>query len=419
LEEAKAMGRDKVSPMVLKSCAKEWAKALQIIFNKSYNESEVPEEWRMANITPLFKKGSKLEAVNYRPVSLTSVCCKLMEGIVRDELMEYFYENKLISKQQHGFVKRRACVTNLLECQNIVSKSISEGNSVDVLYTDFSKAFDKVSHKKLIYKLTAYGVRGRMLSWVEAFLKGRRQCVVLGDVESDWEVVTSSVPQGSVLGPFLFVVYINDLPDCLLNECKMYADDNKVIAINRPGLSNGLQLDINKTVEWCKTWSMSLNGSKCKVMHFGKINSKGKYWIEEGGERQELEKTEVEKDLGVMVTIDGKCSAQVEAAVNKASWTLGRIRKTFRYFNINLFKKLYPSFVRPHLEFASSVWNTLNKREIRKIEGVQRRATGMVLELKGLEYVERLKRLKLTDMELRRKRGDLIQLYKICNGLRG
>ena len=180
LDGAKAMGRDKVSQMVLKKCAKEWAKPLKIIFNKSYSEGEVPEEWRMANITPLFKKGSKLEAVNYRPVSLTSVCCKLMEGIVRDELMGYFYENKLISKQQHGFVKRRACVTNLLECQNIVSKSISEGNSVDVLYTDFSKAFDKVSHKKLIYKLTAYGVRGRMLSWVEAFLKGRRQCVVLG-----------------------------------------------------------------------------------------------------------------------------------------------------------------------------------------------------------------------------------------------
>ena len=109
----------------------------------------------------------------------------------------------------------------------------------------------------------------------------------------------------------------------------MYADDNKVIAINRPGLSNGLQLDINKTVEWCKTWSMSLNGSKCKVMHFGKNNPRGKYWIEEDGKRQELETTEVEKDLGIMVTIDGKCSAQVEAAVNKASWTLGRIRKSF------------------------------------------------------------------------------------------
>ena len=152
-------------------------------------------------------------------------------------------------------------------------------------------------------------------------------------------------------------------------------------------------------------------------MHFGKNNPRDKYWIEGDGDRFELETTEVEKDLGIMVTADGKCSAQVEAAVNKASWVLGRIRKTFRYFNINLFKRLYPTFVRPHLEFASSVWNTLNKREIRKIEGVQRRATGMVVDLKGLEYGERLKRLGYTDLELRRKRGDLIQLYKVSKGL--
>ena len=132
----------------------------------------------------------------------------------------------------------------------------------------------------------------------------------------------------------------------------------------------------------------------------------------------------MEKDLGIMVTTDGKCSAQVEAAVNKASWLgewvgswLGRIRKTFRYFNMNLFKRLYPTFVRPHLEFASSVWNTLNKREIRKIEGVQRRATGMVVGLKGMEYGKRLKRLGYTDLELRRKGGDLIQLYKVSKGL--
>ena len=127
--------------------------------------------------------------------------------------------------------------------------NIMEGNTVDVVYTDFSKAFDKVSHRKLIHKLKAYGVNNRMLRWVEAFLKDGKQCVVLGDIESSWEEVTSSVPQGSVLGPFLFVVYINDLPDCLENECKMYADDNKVLAVNKPGMINGLQEDINKTVE--------------------------------------------------------------------------------------------------------------------------------------------------------------------------
>ena len=371
----------------------------------------------MANVTPIFKKGSKLEAVNYRPVSLTSVCCKVMEGIVRDELMWYFYENNLISKQQHGFVRRRACVTNLLECQNLVSKSVLEGNTVDVLYTDFSKAFDKVSHKKLIHKLKAYGVLGKMLDWVKAFLSGRKQCVVLGEDESGWEDVTSSVPQGSVLGPFLFVVYINDLPDCLNNVCKMYADDNKVIAINKPGVDNGLQEDINNTVEWCRVWSMCLNGPKCKVMHFGKNNPRKEYVIEDNGRNMVLEKTELEKDLGVMVTMDGKCSAQVEVAVNRASWILGRLRKTFRYFDLNLCKKLYPTFVRPHLEFASSVWNTLSKKEINKIERVQMRATRMVQELKGMEYGERLKKLGYTNLEMRRKRGDLIQLYKIANGL--
>ena len=417
LDGTKAMGRDKVSSMVLKSCSDEWARALQIIYSKSYDEGIVPSQWGMANITPVFKTGNKLDAVNYRPVSLTSVCCKIMEGIVRDEMMQYFYDNNLISKQQHGFVRRRACVTNLLECQNLVSKSMLEGNTVDVLYTDFSKAFDKVSHRKLIHKLKAYGVQGKMLGWVEAFLRRRKQCVVLGDVESSWEEVTSSVPQGSVLGPFLFVVYINDLPDSLNNVCKMYADDNKVIAVNRWGVENKLQEDINNTVEWCRVWSMKLNGAKCKLMYFGKDNPKKEYVIEENGRKMILKETETEKDLGVIITTDGKCSAQVEAGVNKASWMLGRLRKTFRYFDLNLCKKLYPTFVRPHLEFASSVWNTLSKKEIRKIEGVQRKATGMVLELRGMEYGDRLKKLGYTDLEMRRKRGDLIQLYKIANGL--
>jgi hypothetical protein len=196
----------------------------KLSLKKSYSEGVVPIEWGEANVTPLFKKGSKLEAANYRPVSLTSVCFKLMERILRDDLMEYFYENNLIAMQQHGFVRRRACVTNLLECQNKIYKSLMEGDSVDVVYTDFAKAFDKVSHRKLIHKLEAYGVKGAMLGWIVAFLKGRKQCVVLGEVESSWDEATSSVPQGSVFGTFLFLIYINDLADCLENDCVMYAD---------------------------------------------------------------------------------------------------------------------------------------------------------------------------------------------------
>ena len=235
-------------------------------------EGEIPKEWREANITPLFKKGSRLIAENYRPVSLTSICCKLMEGIIRDRMMKFMEEANLISKSQHGFVKKRACVTNLLECQGLVANILSKGNSVDVLYTDFSKAFDKVSHRKLLVKLSGYGFSLKLISWIRAFLQDRKQCVVMGDIESDWREIWSGVPQGSVLGPLLFVVYINDLPECLSNKCKMYADDSKVFAeVNLNGQSN-LQMDINSIVKWCKNWDMSLNCSKCKIMHFGSKN---------------------------------------------------------------------------------------------------------------------------------------------------
>ena len=336
-----------------------------------------------------------------------------MEGIIRDNIAQYLYENKLISVYQHGFVRKKACVTNLLECQSLITKSLMNNKTVDVIYTDFSKAFDKVSHKKLLHKMEAYGIRGALLSWVGSFLRYRRQRVVLGDVESTWNAVTSSVPQGSVLGPLLFVLYINDLPDGLTNKCLMYADDSKLIAESEAEEDNGLQMDLNKVVSWCETWSMCLNGAKCKVMHCGKGNPRRVYWIGE----LPLKVTEKEKDLGVIISSNGKMGDQAVTAANKASRILGVMRKTFRYFDMKLFKIIYPTFVRPHLEFASAVWNSLSVKDAKRLEGVQRRATKMVTELRGMSYEMRLKKLGLTSLETRRKRGDLIQIYKIIKGL--
>ena len=268
----KAPGRDQVTQYVLKNCSEELSLALEIIFKRSLEEGEIPKEWREASITPIFKKGSKLEASNYRPVSLTSVCCKVLEGIVRERITSHLIKHKLISPSQHGFVKEKTCVTNLLECQHVVSGLLNENKSVDVLYTDFEKAFDKVSHTKLIIKLRAYGVREKLLEWVKSFLRDRKQCVVMGNIESEWRDIRSGVPQGSVLGPLLFVIYINDLPDGLTNCFKMYADDSKVIAeaVDLDQVST-LQEDIGKIKEWCDKWSMCLNSNKCKVMHLGKI----------------------------------------------------------------------------------------------------------------------------------------------------
>ena len=199
----KAPGGDNITQHVLKNCSESLSCALEIIFGKSLIEGDVPNEWREANVTPLFKKGSKLAASNYRPVSLTSVCCKIMEGIIRDRITSHLNLHKLISSSQHGFVYKKSCITNLLECQQVVSGLLNENKSVDVLYTDFEKAFDKVSHKKLLIKLYAYGIRGRLLDWIKSYLSGRRQRVVMGDIVSEWRVILSGVPQGSVLGPCL------------------------------------------------------------------------------------------------------------------------------------------------------------------------------------------------------------------------
>ena len=226
---------------------------MKLIIDKSLKTGEVPREWKEANVTPLFKKGSRLERSNYRPVSLTSTICKILESIIRDKVMKYLQLNKLIVPSQHGFVPNKACVTNLLETLDIITDSINKGYSVDLVLLDFAKAFDKVSHVKLIQKLEAYGVNSILVKWIKSFLTGRKQRVIIGDNSSEWEDVTSSVPQGSVLGPLLFTIFINDLPDKVKNECRLYADDSKLIGvIEKDKDVIDIQKDIDNLQNWVK-----------------------------------------------------------------------------------------------------------------------------------------------------------------------
>ena len=232
LEEDKACGPDMIHARVLKYCAIQIAVPVTIIYKKSIESGVLPKQWLSANVSPLYKKkGDKLIASNFRPVSLTCILCKQIESLVRRRLEKHLYSENLINEKQHGFVRSKSCTTNLLEKLDFISRALSNGNSVDVIYLDFAKAFDTVPHKRLMIKLEAYGITGKLLKWIKAFLSGRRQRVKLDDIFSQWKWVLSGVPQGSVLGPLLFIIYINDLPEHMKSLVKLYADDTKILSV--------------------------------------------------------------------------------------------------------------------------------------------------------------------------------------------
>ena len=412
-----APGPDKLCPRLLKSVTEQISTPLSTIFKKSLEEGVVPEDWRTANVTPIYKKGGKASVGNYRPVSLTSVLCKVMESLLKDALMKHLLQNNIINASQHGFMKKKSCLTNLIEYLDVLTKLVDEGHSVDVVYLDFSKAFDKVPHARLLEKLAACGVGGRLLAWIRAWLHDRKQRVVLNGHASEWLPVSSGVPQGSVLGPLLFLVYINDI-DKAVNPVGTsifkFADDTKVLrVVNNDDDRASLQSDMDSLFAWSQEWQMLFNADKCKVIHFGQNNSRFSYTM--GGYAPAgtvMESSVQEKDVGVVVHESLKPSAQAAKAAAKANQVLGQMARAVTLRDKITWPRLYTTYVRPHLEYAVQSWNPWTQADKEVLEKVQERALRYMSGCEGSTYEERLAAARLTTLEARRERGDMIQVWK-------
>jgi len=337
-----------------------------------------------------------------------------MESIIKDRIMSHLLDNDLIKDSQHGFMPGRSCATNLVEFMDFVTKAVDEGKPVDIFYLDFAKAFDKVPRKRLVKKMRAKGIDPGVVSWVEDWLTGRSQRVCIQGEKSDSSEVESGVPQGTVLGPVLFSIYIDDLESELRKlalgvKIVKFADDTKGgKVITSCEDRDNLQRALDCLAEWADKWGMCFNLAKCKIMHVGSQNPEYEYFMK----GTKLETTEEERDIGVEVTRNLKPSVHCSKAAGRASSVLGQLRRNFHYRDRHIFLRLYKQYVRPHLEFSSPAWSPWLQGDKDILEKVQEKAVKMVSGLKGSSYQEKCAELGLETLEERRNFQDMAFVHK-------
>ena len=418
LNPNKAAGPDRISSRVLKELADELYRPLTTLFQNSLNSGLVPNQWKSALVTPIFKKGDKHNPANYRSVSLTSICCKVLEHIVAKALLCHLESNKILIENQHGFRQSCSCETQLLMFVDELLRSMSKGKQIDVVIMDFSKAFDMVPHNSLLVKLSGYGIQDKTLDWIGSFLSDHSQRVVVEGEQSDPAPVTSGVPQGSVLGPILFLVFINDLPKAINSSCRLFADDTIVYReISSPTDSAALQHDLEALQCWEKRWGMSFNPSKCDTIN---ITRKEDPLVTEYTLKDEpLENVKIASYLGIQISRDLSWHSHVSKVSAKGNKSLGFIRRNIRTSSKATKTLAYQTLVRPSLEYASCVWAPHLKHLREAIEKIQQRAVRYVCGIyeQKAPITDTQTELGWDTLEQRRLKSVVTMGYKIVNNL--
>ena len=418
LDITKASGPDEIPARLLKTCSNEIAPSLCSLFNRSLETARLPSEWKMANISSVHKKDSLEPAINYRPISLLSIINKVLERLVGNGLRAQV--KHLITTLQHGFQRNRSCATQLLAVLHEIGKNLDQNVQTDVLYLDFAKAFDTVDHQILLKKLKRFGVVDRMHDWFKDYLHQRFQRVVVDGAVSDWAHVTSGVPQGSILGPMLFVIFINDLPD-VVPDCistGLYADDTKLYRnVSTIADCEKLQDALTELSSWSYQNNMNFNASKCKVLSITrKVNP---LHFQYHMDSTKLLRVNEEKDLGVIITENLSWESHLTCICAKANKLLGLLKRTcISIIDSSVRKTLYLTLVRSKLSYATEVWSPASSLLKQKAEKIQRRATRWILRVKAgeLSYKERLQQLDMLPLAYDREVKDLVFFYKAMNG---
>ena len=418
LKTNSAPGPDRIPPIFYKNSSTSISFPLSTIYRTFIDLKNLPAEWKHSVITPKLKKGNPSLPSNYRPIALTCTACKILESIISIELNDFLLHHDLISKHQHGFLKRHSTSTNLLESLKDWTLSLAKHKSVIIASIDFQRAFDSISHIKLIHKLKSYGISGNLLFWLQAFLNNRTQCVKVGSSISTSCPVSSGVPQGSVAGAILFILFINDISDHFDQAitAQLFADDLKIyteFSLHTSTIS--LQQHLNLIHAWSLTWQLNIAYTKCNAMQLGGQFIPGNLPTLHLADHLLPHTTQL-TDLGIQIDNQLKFNNHINDITNRANQRSNLIIRCFLSQDSNSLVRAYKTYIRPLLEYNSVVWSPYQICQINAIEAVQRAFTRRLPSLKTFTYPERLSHLKLQTLEHRRLITDLYTCYCIVYG---
>ena len=412
LKAGKAPGPDGLKKTDLMIDVEQTSVCLSYIYDASLTQGKLPEKWKEAYVTPIHKSGSRTLPNNYRPISLTSIPCKMLEHIVLSNLLSIIDEK--LYNRQHGFRKGLSCETQLCATLHDILKATDTRLPVHAAVLDFTKAFDRVPHMMLMEKLRKIAnIDDYMLCWIHDFLTNRTQRVVLDGQFSQSLRVTSGVPQGSVLGPVLFLVFINDLPECIDCSVGLFADDTLVYhTIQHQQDITRFQENLNALGLWAKQWGMSFNINKSKIIAFNSRNEVPPYTMD----GTVLEYVPSTKYLGVVLQENLKFDEHIHNKTQDARKQLGMVKRALYWAPEKARLTGYKSLCLPHLEYAAAAWDPSTKKDIDEIENVQDSATRFIANIKGRHGLDEAKqRLGLVPLAERRRRRRIELLMAIIS----
>ena len=424
LNSNKAHGHDGISIKMIKICSSSIVRPLKLIFDSAISCGHYPDSWKKGNIVPVHKKESKNLLKNYRPISLLPVFGKIFEKVMYNSLFKYFQQHNLLSENQSGFRSGDSCISQLLAITHGIYKCFDGDPSIETrgVFLDMSKAFDKVWHEGLLFKLKCYGVEGNFLKLLENYLHNRKQRVVLCGQTSSWLDVNAGVPQGSVLGPLLFLIYINDLPDNLVTIPKLFADDTSLFStiLNVNESSTNLNHDLNIIKEWAFQWKMVFNPDPNKqateVVFSHKKHAINHPPLFFNGTA--VASSVVHKHLGLFLDKKLTFDHHLSTKISKANKGISILKRLQMHLPRKTLLCVYKSYVRPHLDYADIIYDQPhNDSFCDRIESIQYNASLAITgAIRGTSRERLYQELGLESLGKRRWYHRLVWFYKIVHG---